>query len=165
MRFPFFGRRPWRTFHRLAQTKGAAEPVPTPPAQPHELIDVVGIGQTETVGGVALTLLSLERYREGHVALFRLCRARGPFDREVPSPHLELAVTPEGAAPYWFWMMGGSGGGMRELEYRQSYAIVPAPPATETVIEVRTISWERYGAGTRKVVSVDTGPWRFTVKR
>jgi len=54
---------------------------------------------------------------------------------------------------------------MRELEYRQSYAIVPAPPATETVIEVRTISWERYGAGTRRVVSVDTGPWRFTVKR
>ena len=64
-------------------------------------------------------------------------------------------------------MMGGTGGGMRELEYRQSYAIVPAPPseASETVIEVREILWERYRAGIRKVVSIDTGPWRFSVRR
>ena len=56
---------------------------------------------------------------------------------------------------------------MRELEYRQSYAIVPAPPseASETVIEVREILWERYRAGIRKVVSIDTGPWRFSVRR
>ena len=56
---------------------------------------------------------------------------------------------------------------MKELEYRQSYAIVPAPPtdATETLIEVRQISWQRYGAGTYTVVSVDTGPWRFVVRR
>jgi hypothetical protein len=55
---------------------------------------------------------------------------------------------------------------MVELEYRQSYAIVPAPPsdASETVIEVRDVSWVRFGAGTRKVVSVDTGPWRFTIQ-
>ena len=131
------------------------------------MIDVVGIGLTETVGGVSVTLLSVERYREGHIALFRLFRARGPFEREFPSPQLELAVTPEGAGPYRFWMMSGGGGGMKELEYRQSYAIVPAPPtdATETLIEVRQISWQRYGAGTYTVVSVDTGPWLFVVRR
>jgi hypothetical protein len=64
-------------------------------------------------------------------------------------------------------MMGGTGGGMQELEYRQSYAIAPAPPsdATDTIIEVREILWERWGAGTRKVVSVHTGPWRFSIRR
>ena len=150
----------------LVQSKGRATvPPPVPPAEPRVLIDVIGVGRTETAGGVALTLLSVERYREGHVALFRLLRTRGRFERDYPSPQLDLAVTPEGPAPYRFWMMGGTGGGMRELEYRQSYAIVPGPPsdASETVIEVRVISWRRYGAGTYKVVSVDTGPWRFTI--
>ena len=150
------------TTHRDERT--THHPVAIPPPQPRELIDVIGIGQTETVGGVALTLLSLERYREGHIALFRLHRVRGPSEREFPSPHLELAVTPEGAEPYRFQMTGGTGGGMRELEYRQSYSIVPAPPNDEVVIEVREIAWERLGAGTRNVVSVDTGPWRFSIR-
>ena len=162
MRLPFFGRRASRIY-RSTQTVGMEHPVPPP--QPRELIDVVGVGHTETVGGVALTLLSLERYREAHVALFRLFRARGRHEREFPTPHLDLAVTPEGTVPYRFWLMGGTGGGMEQLEYRQSYAIGPAPPAaaSETVIEVREIWWEQYGAGTRKVVSVDTGPWRFSI--
>lgn len=168
MRLPFFRSRSSRTAHTALQAIGkAAHPGPPPSPQPRELIDVVGIGRTETVGGVALTLLSLERYREGHIALFRLLRVRGRFEREFPSPHLELGVTPEGTVPYRFWMNGGTGGGMGMLEYRHSYAIVPAPPsdASEVVIEVREISWKRYGSGTYKVVSVDTGPWRFTIKR
>jgi hypothetical protein len=156
-----------REVFRYTQKTGAVHPIPPPPpAQPRELIDVVGVGHTQTVGGVSLTLLSVERYREGHIALFRLLRARGRSEREFPSPHLELRVLPEGPVPYGFWLSGGTGGGMVELEYRQSYAIVPAPPsdASETVIEVRDVSWVRFGAGTRKVVSVDTGPWRFTIK-
>lgn len=171
MRLPFF--RP-RSSHRLftfgRDTGTADQAVPAPPPQPRELVDVVGIGLTETVGGVALTLLSLERYREGHIALFRLHRARGRLELEFPSPHLDLAVMPEATIPYRVWMNGGSGGGIgggMELEFRQSYVIVPAPPsnASETVIEVRAISWERYRAGTYKVVSVDTGPWRFRISR
>jgi hypothetical protein len=168
MRLPFFRSRSSRTAFTALQAIGkAAHPSPPPPPQPRELIDVVGIGRTETVGGVALTLLSVERYREGHIALFRLLRARGFFEHEFPSPRLQLSVMPEGTVPYRFWMNGGGGGGMVELEFRQSYVIVPAPPSDsgETVIEVRTISWERYSAGTYKVVSVDTGPWRFTIKR
>ena len=168
MRLPFFRSRSSRRIHTFGRDGGRADhPVQPPPPQPRELIDVVGIGRTETVGGVALTLLSVERYREGHIALFRLLRAQGHFERDIPSPHLELSVVPEGTVPYRSRMMGGTGGGLRdrELEYRQSYAIVPAPPsaASEVVIEVREISWKRYCSGTYKVVSVDTGPWRFTI--
>lgn len=147
--------------------KGPAQSIPPPPPQPRELIDVIGVGLTETVGGVGLTLLSLERYQEGHVVLFRLFRARGSFEREFPSPHLELGVAPEGTVPYRFWMMGGTvAAACENWNTAQSYAIVPAPPrdASETVVEVRQILWERYGAGTRKVVSVDTGPWRFSIR-
>jgi hypothetical protein len=171
MRLPFFRSRSSRREYTLRRDIGAADhPVPTPPPQPRELIDVIGVGQTETVGGIALTLLSLERYREGHVALFRMFRHRERSERDVPLPHFELAVTPEsGSTPYRFWMMGGTGGGgvAGEMEYRQAYAIAPSPPSdgSEIVIEVREVSWERLGAGTRKVVSVDTGPWRFTIRR
>lgn len=138
-----------------------------PPPQPRELIDVLGIGDTQTAGGIALTLLSLERYREGHVALFRMFRRRAPSERDLPMPHFELAVTPEAAGPYRFWMMGGTGGGgvAGEMEYRQAYAIAPAPPSDGIlVIEVSAISWDRFDAGTRKVVAMDTGPWRFTIR-
>jgi hypothetical protein len=155
--------------HTLARYTGAADhPPPPAPPQPRQLIDVVGVGATEMVDGVALTLLSVERYREGHVALFRMFRHRERSERDLPMPHFELAVTPETSTPYRFWMMGGTGGGgvAGEMEYRQAYAIVPAPPsdAGEVVIEVRDISWKRCGSGTYKVVSVDTGPWRFSIR-
>lgn len=169
MRLSFF--RP-RSSHRLftfgRDTGTADHAVPARPPQPRELVDVVGVGQSETVNGVAVTLLSVERYREGHIALFRLHRARGRLEHDFPSPEFDLAVTPEGAVPYRFWMTGGTGGGLPgEVEHRRSYAIVPAPPsdASEVVIEVRAISWKRYDSGTYKVVSVETGPWRFTITR
>jgi hypothetical protein len=168
MRLPFFRSRRSSEIARLARThRGSVATVSTPPPQPRELIDVLGVAATVTAGGVSLTLLSLERYREGDVALFRLVRARGRFERDFPFPSLDLAVMPDGAVPYRFWMMGGGGGGTREIEYRLSYAIVPAPPsdAAEVVIDVRAISWERHDEGRRKVVAVDTGPWRFSVRQ
>jgi hypothetical protein len=133
------------------------------------LVDVVGIGRTETVDGVAITLLSLERYREGHVALFRMFRHRKRSERDLLTPQFELAVSPDASTSYHFWMMGGTGGGgvEGEMEYRQSYAIAPPPPSDgrEVVIEVREVSWRRYGSGTYKIVAVDTGPWRFSITR
>jgi hypothetical protein len=168
MRLPSFR---WRSSRMtfVAHHTGRADhfpPPPPPPPQPRELVDVVGVGQTETVNGVALTLLSVERYREGYVVLFRMFRHRKRSERDLPTPHFELALTPESPTPYRFWMMGGTGGGGTEgeMEYRQSYAIVPRPSdATETVIEVSQISWKRYGSGTYKIVSVDPGPWRFAI--
>lgn len=54
----------------------------------------------------------------------------------------------------------------REIEYRQSYVISPAPPddASEFTIDVKAISWERWENGTNKVYGTDVGPWRFRVK-
>ena len=127
---------------------------------------MTGVGVTQTVDGVALSLLSLERYREGVIALFRMRRRRGPFEREFSSPHLAITVLPAGPMPHSVWLMSaGGGGGMRELEFRMSYAIVPAPVADAgvIVIEVGEISWAHHRQGTRKVVSVDNGPWRFTI--
>src|SRR5687768_4929276 len=113
MRLPFFRSRSSRMVETLVRDTGAADHAapPPPPPQPRELIDVVGIGRTETVSGVDVTLLSLERYREGHVALFRMFRQRKRSERDLPMPHFELAVTPESSTPYRFWMMGGTGGG------------------------------------------------------
>jgi hypothetical protein len=171
MRLPFFRPRAPRRLYTFGRDASSAEhaPPPAPPPQPRQLIDVVGVGATETVGGVALTLLSVERYREGHVVLFRMFRHRERSERDLPMPRFELAVSPESSTPYRFWMMGGTGGGgvAGEMEYRQAYAITPSPPSdgSEIVIEVREISWERLGHGTRKVVSVDSGPWRFTIRR
>jgi len=169
MRLPFFrSRSPRREYLVRRDIDAADHPAPPPPLQPRELVDVIGVGRTETVGGVGVTLLSLERYREGHVALFRMFRHRKRSERDLPMPHFELAVSPESSTPYRFWMMGGTGGGgvEGEMEYRQAYAIAPAPPidGSEVVIEVREISWERLGHGTRKVVSVDSGPWRFSIR-
>ena len=149
---------------QLVRTRGKVMPVPPPPPQPRELIGVIGVSATETANGIALTLLSVERYAEGHVALFRLLRTRGRFEREFPSPHLEIAVTPERTERYRVWMMAGSGGGTREIEHRLSYAICPAPHAGPWVLEVRRITWDRYDKnGNYKVAWVDTGPWRFTI--
>jgi hypothetical protein len=170
MRLPFFRSRSPRSEFTFGRDAGAADHHPgPPPPQPRVLVDVVGVGQTEIVNGVTLTLLSVERYREGHVVLFRMFRHRERSERDLPMPHFELAVTPEGPTPYRFWMMGGTGGGgvEGEMEYRQAYAIVPSPPSDgrEVVIEVREVSWKRYGSGTYKVVALDAGPWRFTITR
>lgn len=168
MRLPFFRSRLSRRVHTFAADSGKADHVSPPPPQPRELVDVVGVGATQTVNGVALTLLSVERYREGHVVLFRMFRHRERSERDLPMPHFELAVTPESSTPYRFWMMGGTGGWWRRGRNGVSaaYAIAPAPPSdgSEIVVEVREISWKRYGSGTYKVVAVDTGPWRFSIR-
>jgi hypothetical protein len=113
---------------------------------------------------VTLTLLSVERYREGHVLLFRLLRPRRVMRRELPWPELRLSIL--GAPPAFRFvpMGGGGGGGMEEMEYRLSLAIVPAPPLDgELVIEVSEIAWTRHHMSERTVVTTDPGPWRFTV--
>jgi hypothetical protein len=90
--------------YTLGRDAGRAEhaPTPAPPPQPRQLIDVVGVGATQTVGGVALTLLSVEGYRVGHVALCRMFRHRERCERDLPMPRFELAVTPERSTPYPF---------------------------------------------------------------
>ena len=135
---------------------------------PRELIEVIGVGKTEMVNGVALTLLSLERYREGDVVTFRLTSKRG-LHLEFPSPELFIAVGPAASTsiPRFFMMGGGGGGGGNELTFRYSYGFSPGMPdgATDWVIEVTKIEWVwLYRSPERRVASVDVGPWRFVVR-
>jgi hypothetical protein len=160
--------RPRREWARLV-SGGKASPLtaPAPPA-PRELIEVIGIGKTETVNGVALTLLSLERYREGDIVTFRLTAKRG-LHMDFPSPELFIAVGPA-ASPSTprFSMMGGGGGGSgNDLTFRYAYGLSPGMPddAADWVVEVTKIEWVRpYRSPERKVASADPGPWRFTIR-
>lgn len=49
------------------------------------MIDVLAVGQSEQVGPATLTLLSVERYRDGFLAQFRLLQEYTP--PEDPSSH------------------------------------------------------------------------------
>jgi hypothetical protein len=161
-------RRPGRPQRSWTLHGGKSEPSVAPPPALRELIEVIGLGKTETVGGVALTLLSLERYREGDLVTFRLTRKRG-LHLDFPSPELSLAVGPAASmsTPRFSMMSGGGGGGGNELTFRYSYGFSPGMPdgATDWVIEVAKIEWVRpYRSPERKVASVDVGPWRFVVR-
>src|SRR6266571_1236876 len=165
MRMRWFGRRSQsRRELAVASGKRGAHPITPPPPTPRELIDVIGVGATETVGGVGLTLLSLERYREASVLTFRLVGRRG-LSFDFPSPELFITITAGDDVPTRrLWMMSGGGGGNgQELIFRYAYAFAPPIPqgATEAVIEVSKIEWARYGRNERKGSSVDVGPWRF----
>jgi hypothetical protein len=138
------------------------------PAQPRTLVEVLGIGSTQTAGGVALTLLSLERYREGDVVTFRLSSRRG-LHLDYPSPELFIKVGPSAATatPRFSMAGGGGGGGGQELEFRQYFGFSPAMPddATDWVVEVTKIEWvSPYRSGARRVARVDQGPWRFVIR-
>jgi hypothetical protein len=151
----------------LRATGKRTEPFVPPPPTPRELVSVVGVGQTQTVDGVALTLLSLERYREADVVTFRLTHRRG-LHLDFPSPELFIAVTTgDDAPPRHLSMIGGGGGGNgQELVFRYTYSLAPPIPqdAREAVIEVGKIEWVRHGRNERKIASVDIGPWRFMIK-
>jgi hypothetical protein len=142
--------------------------MPPPPPRPRELIEVIGVGQTETANDVAVTLLSLERYREGDIVTFRLLRKRAKWERDFPSPELFIAVGPSGATarPRFGGMSGGGGGGMEEIEYRHTFSLSPGMPddVTDWVVEVEKIEWVRMGQPGRTVQSVDVGPWRFVIR-
>ena len=143
-----------------------------PPAHasppPRTLVEVIGIGETETVNGVPITFLSMERYVEGDVITFRLIRKRGRWERDYPSPELFLKVGPASAtATPRFTMMSGGGGGMDELVFRYTFGFTPGMPddATDWVVEVEKVEWVRpRRSPERQVQGVDLGPWRFAIR-
>jgi hypothetical protein len=159
--------RPKREWAQHVSAGKVGPPVPQPPT-PRELIEVIGVGKTEVVNGVALTLLSLERYREGDIVTFRLTAKRG-LHLDFPSPELVIAVGPAASpsTPRFSMMGGGGGGSANDLTFRYSYGMSPRMPdeATDWVIEVTKIEWVwGYRSPERKVASVDVGPWRFTIR-
>src|SRR2546428_9485990 len=124
-------RRPPRRVRMVAVRGTKTEPMPPVPPTPRELVEVIGIGRTETVNNVSLTLLSLERYREGDIVTFRLVRRRG-LHRDFPSPELFIATGPAAATatPRFGYMSGGGGGGVGQVRYCHSVCLKPRMPDT-----------------------------------
>jgi alkanesulfonate monooxygenase SsuD/methylene tetrahydromethanopterin reductase-like flavin-dependent oxidoreductase (luciferase family) len=134
---------------------------------PRQLIDVIGVGMARTAAGVTLELLSIERYREGLVVLFRILTTHAGR-HDFASPELHLVIADGAPAGHTIWPMGGGGGGGADglVEYRQSYRVIPAPPPSDRItVEVSRVDWRTYPReGPPVVARTDTGPWRFIVE-
>ena len=143
--------------------------MPPPPPRPRTLVEVLGIARTETVNGVPLTLLSLERYREGDVVTFSLSSRRG-LHLDFPSPEIFIKVGPSaGTETPRFSGVGSSGGGGngQDLYFRCTFGFSPPMPddAADWVVEVTKIEWVKPRLSPeRQVAWVDEGPWRFVIR-
>jgi len=160
---PLRAERTWRaSLSRTTFRRDPSAPVPVPLPTPRELVDVLGVGRTEIVEGRALTLLSLERYRESDVVTFRIARMRE--GRTFASPELRIAFEPAPESEPRVWSMGGSGGGSEELVWRISYAIAPPTPrGSAFTVVVTAIEWHAHEGGQRRIESVEPGAWRFAI--
>ena len=160
---------PLRSNRALTELKMKPGPAPLLPPRPPaalELVQVLGIGASQTVAEITLTLLSVERYTNVCIVHFRLVgpRQRG---REFLLPELLWSIT-DGLSSDFTRSPLSSGGGGREdrFEYRMSYAFWPAPATpTDIVFDVHEIAWQRLrpGHAERQLAMTTTGPWRFVV--
>jgi len=141
--------------------------MPRPHAQPRELVSVLGVGVSQIHGPSTLTLLSLERYREGFILQFRLLRERHHL-RQLFMPQIDLSIVDGRATRYTIWPQGGGGGGGLDglIEWRYAWAGTPALPqeAGEITIEALEIRWQRHHDKDGLVFAeADAGPWRFVI--
>ena len=159
-------RRPNRALTELKMKPGTARPLPPRPPAALELVEVLGIGASQTVGEITLTLLSVERYTNVGIVHFRLVGPR-PRGREFLLPELRWSITDALSSDYIRSpMSSGGGGGEDRFEYRMSYAFWPTPATpTNIAFDVQEIAWQRLrlGHAERQVATTTTGPWRFVV--
>ncbi len=167
MRLRLRPHRPNQSWSVLKPMPGPIGPLAAPRPTARELIDVIGIGVSEVAGGVALTLLSLERYAEVSILLFRLVAPR-PRGHDFFTPQLHWSISDPSSRNYACSpMMSGGGGGDHEIDYRMSYAFWPTPrSAAELTITVAEIAWLRrpYNPLAPDVATTSAGPWRFVVQ-
>lgn len=163
-------RRPDRRWHaELTRAGRSRVPLPVQPnATLRDLIAVVGVGQLQSHGPMTVTLLSVERYRDGFFLQFRLMREHRPPSRMGWQPHMKISVVDGHATPYVVGPDGGGGGGGRDgiAVWRYGYRGAPAlsADAGEIVVEVPELRWRQHdGKGQLVDAEVDAGPWRFRV--
>jgi hypothetical protein len=133
-----------------------------------EVVRVTGVGERREKDGVALTLLSVELYRDGVVAQFHIVQRRqagaaGAFGL----PQLAVAASDDRGTVYRERPYGGSGGGPDHgtVNWRMASAFAPAAPedARMLVLRVDEVVWST-ASGTELVESERTaGPWEFVV--
>ncbi len=165
----------WRTSGgaRLVRRPGAPARGPdAPDADLRELVDVLPVGTSHRAGDETVTLLSVERYRDGFLAQLRVLAEYAPPaplpERAGLLPEVHLAATDDRGGAYTPWPHGGSGGGGRGvLQWRHAYRFAPAlpPEARELRLTVERVAWHRYEPGQQELVveREQAGPWAFTV--
>jgi hypothetical protein len=145
-------------------------PVP-PELDSSTLLRVIPVGQHRQVEDVAITVYSLELYRNGFVAVLRVDWA-GPSAGCFPGPR--FSAIDDLGTQYGSYGGGGSGGGIfpDNPSWRTWQIFTPGLAAGAThltlvVDEFRLTSFaphpDRPGEHTRSVERVVSGPWRFEV--
>ncbi|MDE3097123.1 MAG: hypothetical protein KGK07_14135 [Chloroflexota bacterium] len=136
-----------------------------------DVLRVIAVGETRTVGEAAVTLLSLELYADGAVAQFLIAWPRSrDATPAVPMPRLALKLGDDRGTDYASRSYGGSGGGGRPggtFQWRTAYAFTPAIPAgaSALTLTVERLAW--LGPGEDKTQLVETkataGHWDWTL--
>lgn len=159
---------------RLIRRAGAppARGPDVPDTELRELVDVLPVGMSHRMGDETVTLLSVQRYRDGSLAQLRVLSEYAPpatlQERASLMPELHLAVADDRGGSYTPWSHGGSGGGGRgTLQWRYAFRFAPAlaPEAGELQLAVERVEWHRHVPGRPETVieRAQVGPWAFTV--
>jgi len=134
-----------------------------------DVVRVTGVGERREKGHVALTLLSVELYRDGVIAQFHLVQRRHP---RAPGafglPRFAVTASDDRGTVYKERPYGGTGGGSDRdtVNWRMASAFAPAAPDAARMLTLRVdeILWSM-ASGTELVESERTaGPWEFVVQ-
>lgn len=147
----------------LVDTESAAA-IPGPGLR--ELRRVIPVAQSQTVAGVAVTVLSLESYDDGFIVNLRLLGEPVPGAQRFVRPTVN--VLDDAGQRYQVWPGGGYGQG---AQWRLSIHCAPAlresgaTSGTTLRVEIPGIRWfVRHGASAAPVEESQAGPWTFEIR-
>ena len=130
-----------------------------------ELRRVIPVAQSQRVGDLAVTVLSLESYDDGFIVNLRILSDSEPSAQQFVRPTLN--VGDDAGLRYQVWPGGGYGQG---AQWRLSFHCVPALPDSETApapnlrLELPEIRWfESREVSRAPREESRLGPWSFTI--
>ena len=134
-----------------------------------EIVRVIGVGERRVGGDLALTLLSVEIYRDGFVAQFHLVGGRPTEGASgMPGfPQFTAAASDDRGTIYRERPYGGSGGGNSpgRVSWRMASAFAPAlgEGARALTLRVGEVAWSTIAEGEMRASHTTAGPWEFVV--
>jgi hypothetical protein len=135
-----------------------------------ELVRVVGVGKSQLIDGVTISLLAVEVYEDGFAIplVIRAAAGRDFALAQIPeyedAARLELQVTDDAGNTYSAWPWGVAGS---DAEQRCQVALTPPLPQSARALNVRIeeVVLRRHSKSQdRKVSEIRwRGPWLFTI--